>query len=35
MDLVPAYAQAITSDPGLETILTGDGKRLGITLKKR
>lgn len=35
MNMVPSYAQAITSDPSLETILAGDGKRLGITLKKR
>jgi len=35
MNLVPSYAQAITSDPGVETILAGDGRRLGITLKKR
>jgi predicted O-methyltransferase YrrM len=35
MNLVPAYAKAITSDPGLETVLAGHEKQLGITLKKR
>ena len=35
MNLVPTYAKAITSDPGLETVLAGHEKQLGITLKKR
>jgi caffeoyl-CoA O-methyltransferase len=35
IDMVPDYVNAVTSDPGLETVFYMQGNQLAVTLKKR